>query len=58
MLLFDYSRNLLSVVCCVRWTMCGGAASEEVMTKKKRLRGDSGVFFYVDFVPEFYVRGK
>ena len=36
----------------------GGAASEEVMTKKKRLRGDSGVFFYVDFVPEFYVRGK
>jgi hypothetical protein len=36
--------------------MCGVGGGGE--SKKKRLRADSGVFFYVDFVPEFYIRGE
>jgi len=60
MLLFGSSRNLLSSSFCVRPTCVVVRRRRRRWVKKKRLRGDSGVFFYVDFVlPEFrFVRGK
>ena len=49
------SYSMVIEVWCVWSTMCGGVTSEEVRSQKSAPCRFEVFFFYVNFVPEFYI---